>query len=169
MDAHCDNCGHTFTYHEGDLGEIPYLWQRIEPGSEVPAAACPRCGALAYLVGQPTGEFSPAVLLPAALAACRAALAVLEGLAPLVRQDYPQQAATWLDGEVPMQMLRAVLQPAAALSHPVSANIGDRALAQELYQALQEVLDRADIDAILATPILRRARAALQRAAPVVS
>jgi len=39
-----------FQYLAQDLGRIPDLLQRIEVGGEVPAAACPQCGALAYVV-----------------------------------------------------------------------------------------------------------------------
>lgn len=48
MNARCDNCGNVFPYTSKDLTAIPDLLQRIEPGSEVPAAECPECGALAY-------------------------------------------------------------------------------------------------------------------------
>lgn len=32
------------------LEDIPYLFQRIEPGGVVPSGECPECGALCYLV-----------------------------------------------------------------------------------------------------------------------
>jgi hypothetical protein len=45
--AVCDDCG--FTFWSGDrLAEISDLAERLDPCGEVPVAACPECGALAY-------------------------------------------------------------------------------------------------------------------------
>lgn len=52
--AQCDNCGMVFQYAAQDLDRIPGLLQRIEAGGEVPVAACPQCGALAYVVREPS-------------------------------------------------------------------------------------------------------------------
>lgn len=57
--AKCDNCGEVFSFNaedNADLACIPDLLQRIAPGGEVPAAACPVCGALAYVVREASGE-----------------------------------------------------------------------------------------------------------------
>lgn len=35
-----------------DLGGIEDLFERIDPGDEVPAGECPECGCLAFLVEQ---------------------------------------------------------------------------------------------------------------------
>lgn len=52
MKCKCDNCD-----WEGEqeqlgcqLADIPDLEDRIEPGCEVPAGECPKCGCLAYVV-----------------------------------------------------------------------------------------------------------------------
>lgn len=52
--ARCGNCGAVFQPADGDLACIPDLLERIEAGGEVPAAACPQCGALAYVVQEQT-------------------------------------------------------------------------------------------------------------------
>ncbi|HEV8177677.1 MAG TPA: hypothetical protein VGP44_08320 [Gemmatimonadales bacterium] len=44
----CDNCRRRCP--EGELIEPSHLWERLDPGAEVPAGECPECGALAYLV-----------------------------------------------------------------------------------------------------------------------
>lgn len=46
----CDNCGKQFMLSE--LNGHKNFWERIEPGSEIPAGDCPDCGAFAYLVKQ---------------------------------------------------------------------------------------------------------------------
>lgn len=46
--AKCYNC-RTITDEES-LNEPSDLWERVEPGEEMPAGECPKCGALAYLV-----------------------------------------------------------------------------------------------------------------------
>lgn len=45
----CDNCDWKGDIE--DLREPPalHLWERLEPGSTVPAGECPDCGAFAYL------------------------------------------------------------------------------------------------------------------------
>jgi hypothetical protein len=40
----CGNCGQQWTYDQ--LQPIVDLWERIEPGGEVPIGECPECGAL---------------------------------------------------------------------------------------------------------------------------
>lgn len=49
----CDNCEWEGPQTElrCQLEDIPDLAQRLDVGSEVPAGECPKCGALAYLVG----------------------------------------------------------------------------------------------------------------------
>ena len=46
----CDNCG--WEGGEDKLAAkwplIPDLFQRVEPGQEIPAGECPKCGALTY-------------------------------------------------------------------------------------------------------------------------
>jgi len=44
----CDNCGHQ--WRQSDLEEPKDIWQRLDPGAEVPAGECPACGALCYLI-----------------------------------------------------------------------------------------------------------------------
>lgn len=44
----CDNCG--AIYHENHLAEIKKYSERVDPGSVVPAGACPDCEALCYLL-----------------------------------------------------------------------------------------------------------------------
>jgi hypothetical protein len=43
----CDNCTWQGTTEEAN--PIRDLWQRVDPGGEVPVGECPKCGALAYL------------------------------------------------------------------------------------------------------------------------
>ena len=38
---------------EDRLAQPEELWERLDPGSEVPAGECPDCGALAYLAENP--------------------------------------------------------------------------------------------------------------------
>lgn len=54
----CDNCGWTGDMIP-DLSEIPYLAERLDPGSIVPAGECPDCRALVYIVPEP--KSAPAV------------------------------------------------------------------------------------------------------------
>jgi hypothetical protein len=44
----CDNCG--TERFDRDLRKARRLWERLEPGGEVPAGECPDCGALCCLV-----------------------------------------------------------------------------------------------------------------------
>lgn len=37
-------------WQESQLAAPHRLWERLDPGSEVPAGECPECGSLAYLV-----------------------------------------------------------------------------------------------------------------------
>lgn len=49
--ARCDNCDKVFEVPmEKDWTTIPNLFERIEPGGEIPWCECPDCGSLAYLV-----------------------------------------------------------------------------------------------------------------------
>lgn len=52
MKCECGDCD--WTGPEEDLGaelcDVEDLFQRIDPGSEVPAGECPECGCLAYIV-----------------------------------------------------------------------------------------------------------------------
>jgi len=50
MKAKCDNCGLLVVRCKADLANIPQLFERIEPGNEVPAGECPSCGCLCYVV-----------------------------------------------------------------------------------------------------------------------
>lgn len=54
----CANCSHECDSDDVDLAEIPDLWDRLDPGSEVPAGECPECGALTYLVENPDAKCS---------------------------------------------------------------------------------------------------------------
>ena len=45
----CPNCDWTGTDDDIDLCDVPDLIERIEPGEEVPAGECPKCGSLAHL------------------------------------------------------------------------------------------------------------------------
>ncbi len=47
--AECGNCGDKSTDYI-PLDETPGLQQRLDPGSEVPAGECKKCGALTYEV-----------------------------------------------------------------------------------------------------------------------
>lgn len=51
-DVRCDDCG--TEWKENDikvlLPDIPHLFERIEPGEEVPFGECPDCGALVHLI-----------------------------------------------------------------------------------------------------------------------
>jgi DNA-directed RNA polymerase subunit RPC12/RpoP len=51
MNMKCGNCGKVFS-SESELAcvvaDIPNLFERIEPGGEVPNGECPDCGALVY-------------------------------------------------------------------------------------------------------------------------
>lgn len=51
LSVECDDCGRLWPKGEfpGDLGSIENLFDRIDPGQEVPAGECPECGALCYL------------------------------------------------------------------------------------------------------------------------
>lgn len=44
----CENCEWRGQANQTRF-PIPDLWERIEPGGEVPVGECPECGALAYL------------------------------------------------------------------------------------------------------------------------
>lgn len=48
----CDNCNWSGPQIDlgCELGDIPDLGLRLDPGGEVPAGECPECGALAYLI-----------------------------------------------------------------------------------------------------------------------
>ena len=46
----CGDCDWTGTEDDIDLGSVEDLLQRIDPGSEVPAGECPKCGALCYVL-----------------------------------------------------------------------------------------------------------------------
>ena len=47
----CANCGETTTEKNiRPLYELPNLYARLDPGSEVPAGECRECGAFVYLV-----------------------------------------------------------------------------------------------------------------------
>lgn len=50
----CDNCRSQYAMSE--LDEPEDLWQRLDPGSVVPAGQCPDCGALSYLCADGTQE-----------------------------------------------------------------------------------------------------------------
>lgn len=47
--AQCDNCG--LIVDESQLYPARNLEQRLDVGGTVPVGECPRCGALAYLIG----------------------------------------------------------------------------------------------------------------------
>lgn len=53
--VYCDNCNWTGT--EETLGrtlfDCEHLWERLSPGSEVPAGECPKCHSFAYLKTKP--------------------------------------------------------------------------------------------------------------------
>ena len=49
----CANCGETTTQEDiRPLYELPNLYERLDPGSEVPAGECRECGAFVYLIPQ---------------------------------------------------------------------------------------------------------------------
>lgn len=48
----CANCEWTGTDLDVDLADVEDLFERIDPGSEVPAGECPKCGVLAYIVDE---------------------------------------------------------------------------------------------------------------------
>lgn len=48
MRVNCADCG--WYGQEGKCDEIQALAMRIDPGGEVPAGECPKCGALCYVV-----------------------------------------------------------------------------------------------------------------------
>lgn len=47
----CDDCGWEGTQDDLDtpLGDLKFIGERLDPGSEVPAGECPECRALAYV------------------------------------------------------------------------------------------------------------------------
>ena len=53
--SQCDDCGWTGpdTKIKVALGEVPYLYERLDPGSIVPSGECPKCGSLCYPVVRP--------------------------------------------------------------------------------------------------------------------
>jgi predicted RNA-binding Zn-ribbon protein involved in translation (DUF1610 family) len=51
--AVCDNCGTRTPVDE--LEEITDEWTRVQPGGEVPAGECPKCGSLAYVEDENAG------------------------------------------------------------------------------------------------------------------
>ena len=62
----CDNCGFTAPDDDPRWAEIADLSDRVEPGGEMPAAQCPTCGCLAYLVAEDDPPAAPLDPLPAA-------------------------------------------------------------------------------------------------------
>lgn len=51
--AQCDDCGNVLDMDGLEiipLSDVPRLFERLEVGGEVPAGACPKCGALMYLL-----------------------------------------------------------------------------------------------------------------------
>lgn len=47
----CDNCGAGYEYGDTriNISDIENLYERLDPGAEVPAGQCPKCGALCYV------------------------------------------------------------------------------------------------------------------------
>lgn len=72
----CGNCDWKGT--ESQAEEAQDLWQRIDPGSEVPAGECPKCGALVYVVEE---ENIYATEVRQLKARCRNLIEALKGLA----------------------------------------------------------------------------------------
>lgn len=76
----CDNCG--WTGHESDMPDgisgIDDLYDRIDPGSEVPAGECPECHALAYVVEADNQYEQPDPVKAALLAALKMALVQIQ-------------------------------------------------------------------------------------------
>jgi len=103
--AQCDNCGTVFQHTDGDLARIRDLLQRIEAGSEVPAAECPQCGALAYVVRE---KPLPVYVVETGWS-CRRGIGELLVLVHTEKRDFPadfaevlrqaQQASTADDAE----------------------------------------------------------------------
>ncbi len=48
----CGDCDWEGTTNDLELSDIQDIFERIDPGSEVPAGECPECGALAYVLAQ---------------------------------------------------------------------------------------------------------------------
>ncbi len=48
----CDYCGWK-GIPKIELGDIPDLYERLDPGSIVPSGECPKCGALCYPITKP--------------------------------------------------------------------------------------------------------------------
>ena len=61
----CADCGRLWPRGEfpGDIASIEDLYERLDPGSEVPAGECPECGALCYLQKQAKPDAILAALL----------------------------------------------------------------------------------------------------------
>ena len=56
MNCKCANCEWAGTDEDPGfqgLEELPRLSMRLDPGSEVPAGACPECGCFCYVVAEP--------------------------------------------------------------------------------------------------------------------
>src|SRR5688572_6603205 len=49
----CGNCDWTGPEDATDLADVCDLFERIDPGSEVPSGSCPECRALCYLIDNP--------------------------------------------------------------------------------------------------------------------
>ncbi len=50
MRIECGDCDWEGTDADTDLSDVEDLLQRIDPGSEVPAGPCPKCGSLCYVL-----------------------------------------------------------------------------------------------------------------------
>ena len=53
MLSRCENCGRVYvpeTTGITPLGQIAHLYERLEPGDEVPYGECNACGAFVYLI-----------------------------------------------------------------------------------------------------------------------
>ena len=67
----CENCGAESCISDNHISDIVDLLDRIDPGGEVPAGECKKCGALTYLVQNPSMKDRASLL--------RSAAAFLEG------------------------------------------------------------------------------------------
>lgn len=49
MKSRCDNCEWSGDLSVNALADVRDLWDRLEPGREVPSGECPKCECLCYL------------------------------------------------------------------------------------------------------------------------